>query len=342
MEKFERFTVCSGQPFGHVQGIAYDPIKQEFYFSFTTALLKTDREGRLLGSVTGLVGHLGCIAWNAAERRVYGSLEYKHDCIGRGILDHVGEREYADAFYIARFDGDKITEPGMSAETGGVMTAVYLREVCEDYAAGRYGCGGMDGVTFAPAFGSREPKQYLYVAYGIYSDTARVDNDHQVLLQYDVENWDGVAKPLLQADMHRSGPKKPEGKLFLYTGNTTFGVQNLEYDPASDLILAAVYKGEKPEFPNWPMFFADRSVSPVRMPLCGVGEEGDVIVLASCGKRKTEGGIPGSDFPYGSTGIVSLGGGMFFFSVPFRDETGECCQIRRYRFHRETGEFTEE
>ena len=43
----------------------------------------------------------------------------------------------------------------------------------------RLGCSGIDGVTFAPAFGqSRDGKKYLYVAYGIYGDTLRTDNDY--------------------------------------------------------------------------------------------------------------------------------------------------------------------
>ena len=341
MELTKRIVVNSGGFYGHVQGIVFDREKQNFYLSFTTKLVKTDMQGNILASVTGLAGHLGCIAWNEKERRIYGSLEYKHDSIGQGILSIVGDREYADSFYIARFDADKITEPDMDAEKSGVMTAVYLREVCEDYAVNRYGCGGMDGVTFAPAFGSDDGKLYLYAAYGIYGDTGREDNDHQVLLQYDVENWDSMAKPLHQEDMHRCGPEKPDRKLFVFTGNTTFGIQNLEYDAETELLLAAVYTGEKPQYPNWPMFFIDRSESPVRKVPQGLTEEQDMIFLADAGRRKTEGGIPGSDFPHGSTGMVSLGEGLFYISRCRRDDRGEISDIGLYRFSKETGEFTE-
>lgn len=39
----------------------------------------------------------------------------------------------SDAFYVAIFDVDKITRPDMDAETDGRETAVYLKEVVDDY-----------------------------------------------------------------------------------------------------------------------------------------------------------------------------------------------------------------
>jgi len=86
---------------GHVQGIATDG--EYMYFSFTTMLIKTDMAGNMIGSATGLTGHLGCLAWSETDKRVYGSLEYKNDAIGRGILRGlVGtEEQNPDAFYIA-------------------------------------------------------------------------------------------------------------------------------------------------------------------------------------------------------------------------------------------------
>ena len=68
----------------HVQGIAVDKDRGYIYFSFTTKLIKADLQGRLIGSVDGLTGHLGCIAMNPADGRIYGSLEYKNDAIEIG------------------------------------------------------------------------------------------------------------------------------------------------------------------------------------------------------------------------------------------------------------------
>jgi len=69
----------------HVQGTAVDKKNGYVYFSFTDKLLKMDLNGKLVGSVVGFVGHLGDLDFNAADGKIYGSLEYKNDEIGKGI-----------------------------------------------------------------------------------------------------------------------------------------------------------------------------------------------------------------------------------------------------------------
>ena len=69
----------------HIQGIAMDKEHHYFYVSYTTQLVKYDLNGKEVGSVDNLLGHLGCIAYNPKDGKVYGSLEYKNDEIGRGI-----------------------------------------------------------------------------------------------------------------------------------------------------------------------------------------------------------------------------------------------------------------
>jgi hypothetical protein len=137
--------------------------------------------------------------------------------------------------------------------------------------------------------------------------------------------------------MHRSGPAAPDGKYFVFTGNTTWGIQNLEYDPYTDTLLTAVYPGQKPQFPNHPMFFIDHAVPPVRQVLRGLNEEGAVLSLADRGNLP--GSIPGSDFPYGSTGIIALGDGFYYVSEPFVKDGIQCSTIRLYRFEKDTGKF---
>ena len=106
----------------HVQGITVDTERKYIYYSFTTELIKTDLQGNLIGSVRGLLGHLGCITFCAEDGRVYGSLEYKHDCIGQGILRAQGTSGFVpeEAFYCAIFDVDKITREDMDAESGKI------------------------------------------------------------------------------------------------------------------------------------------------------------------------------------------------------------------------------
>lgn len=302
-------VIFSGKwPYGHCQGIAVDREKQVIYFSFTTALVKADFSGRILGTVTGLLGHLGCIAFNPADGRVYGSLEYKNDIIGRDILAHAGSTaQLSTAFYIAIFDGGRIDRMGMDACADRVMTTVYLKEVYDDFTAvedarpHRYGCSGIDGVTFGRLPGGADETAYLFVAYGVYGDVTRTDNDRQVLLAYDTRDWAQYERPLRQEQMHTLGPDRPDEKLFVLTGNTTYGVQNLEFDPDTGRFLMAVYRGKKACWPNYDLFAIDGSKAPQDHHLFlldnGSGEE-----------------APGWHFPFGATGMCALGDGLFYLS----------------------------
>src|SRR5690554_871592 len=249
---------------GHVQGIAIDEQNGYVYYSFTNLLAKFDFDGKLMGTLVGWAGHLGDLTFNPGNGRVYGSLEYKAD----------------EAFYIAVIDGAAVDRPGINAADSDILTTVYLPEVTQDYIADmdgdgqfdgniadtadhRYGSSGIDGVSFGPAFGSTEGPQYLTVGYGIYSNIERTDNDHQVLLQYDISHWDQYARPLTEASPHRSGPAEVEGKYFVYTGNTTYGVQNIAYDADMARWFLGVYKGHKAAFPNYQLFAVEADTTPL-------------------------------------------------------------------------------
>lgn len=325
----------------HCQGIAVDTAKGYVYYSFTTLLVKTDLSGNLIGTVDGLTGHLGCIDFCDADGRVYGSLEYKNDAIGKGIRSALGVAGNTEAaFYCAIFDVDRITRVGMSAEQDGIMRAVYLREVVEDFCATvtvegtehlhRYGCSGIDGTAFGPLCGKKSDREYLHIAYGIYSDIGRADNDYQVILAYDAADWwDVYAKPLNQDNFHMSGPVCCENKFFLYTGNTCYGIQNLEYDPYTGNYLAAVYEGEKPEFPNLPMYVIDGSVPPKESVHRATGEPITELALLKKGVEKA--GVYGNRFPLGSTGIYAFGNGYYYFSQSGADGNGQYTHLHLYR-----------
>ena len=339
-------------PEGHVQGIAVDEAGGYVYFSFTTILLKTDLSGNPVGSVCNIVGHLGCITFDPHRRRVYGSLELKHDAVGRGIMSRTGKELAAeDAFYLVSFDCDAIDRMDMDAEvTDGegrsVMTALYLPRVVADYndtdeVSGkphRYGCSGIDGTAYGPVFGAAaDSDKKIMVCYGVYGDVTREDNDHQVILQYDPATIEELGKPLTQVAPHHSGAPC-EAKYFFYTGNTTYGVQNLEYDPHTKTYLAAVYTGRKETFTNYPLFFIDATQAPRAGELAGRnGEVGLLLAPARPTPAVSECG--GCWFGLGQTGVYAFGDGYYAYSTPLdRPEEGRRMQASRVGLYRLDGE----
>lgn len=318
---------------GHIQGIAVDEEKGFIYHSYTTILLKTDLEGNPIGSVKNIIGHLGCITFDPERRRVYGSLELKHDVIGKGITGLTGkELSEDDSFYLVSFDVDKIVKMDMDAETDGIMKAMWLSEPCAYYAsvdelsgkAHRYGCSGIDGVALGRPFGADKsaPKKIM-VAAGIYLDTETDTQDNQIIFEYGVDTLEKYSAPLTQTAPHKSGPDTCESRYFLHTGNTQFGVQNLEYDEFLDAYIVAVYPGSKEKYENYTLFFIDAAVKPRVAEIYGRGGEvGNNLTLKPIGDSR-DGKIYGSHFPYGACGIYSFGDGRYYFAKPgFDKETG--------------------
>jgi hypothetical protein len=329
-------AIYSGKQGGlHVQGVLVDKANGYVYFSFTDKLLKMDLKGNLIGSVTGFVGHLGDLDFGT-DGKIYGSLEYKNDAIGKGIKKELGVQNNNDGFYIAIFDGSRIVRPDMNAEKEDLLRTVYIKEAVDDYVATvkvgnkdvphRFACSGIDGVAFAPAIGSTNAdKKFLYVAYGVYGDTTRNDNDHQVILKYDVSDWGKYAQKLSQDKLHHSGPKKPLEKYFVKTGNSRYGVQNMAYDPFTGNLFAAVYKGSKSQFPNYDLFVIDGKKKPTESYIPSDGKEIKVktLSLVAAGPKDAKSGISGWNFKWGSTGLYPLGDGLFYISHNEKSKDGQ-------------------
>jgi hypothetical protein len=314
---------------GHVQGIAVDMRGGYIYYSFTNLLAKYDFNGQLIGTLVGWTGHLGDLDFNPADGKVYGSLEYKED----------------QAFYIAVIDAGRIDHVGIEASKTDMFRTVYLPEVARDYAADvngdgrfdgddgtfkgdpaaspdhRYGCSGIDGVSFGPQFGRTGGRHYLTVAYGIYGNVDRADNDHQVLLQYDIADWARYASPLTEAAPHHNGPATLHGKYFVRTGNTRYGVQNLAYDETLHRWFMGVYRGSKPSFPNYLLFAVDARTPPVPGDLVGVPapggrgwQRGPLLALAKDGFADPATGLRGWN-QKADVGFQPVGNGLFYLTL---------------------------
>jgi hypothetical protein len=303
---------------GHVQGIAVDVQGGYIYYSFTNLLAKYDFSGKLVGTVVGWTGHLGDLDFNPADGKLYGSLEY---------------REH-QAFYVAVVDVERLDRIGIEANQTEIFRTVYVPEVVKDYAADmdgdgkadgerdhRYGSSGFDGVAIGPAFGRVDGPRYLTIGYGIFGNPDRDDNDHQVLLQYDVSDWARYARPLNEKEPHRSGPSAFKGKYFVRTGNTTWGVQNLSYDDSMQRWFMGVYQGKKKSFPNYLLFAVDARTQPKMGALVGVPhpdgkswEQGPLLALADDGLMDAATGVRGWN-QKGDVGFQPVGNKLFYVSV---------------------------
>jgi hypothetical protein len=330
-------SIYSGKQGGlHVQGVVVDQKNGFVYFSFTDKLLKMDLKGNLIGSVTGFVGHLGDLDLTE-DGKIYGSLEYKNDAIGKGIKKQLGIQTInEDGFYIAIFDASRITRPNMDAEKENLLRTVYVKEAVTDYNAKvmvnhketphRFACSGIDGVAFAPAIGSSNTsKKFLYIAYGVYGDTTRNDNDHQVILKYDVSDWGKYEQPLSQDKLHHSGPEKPLEKYFVKTGNSRYGIQNLAYDPYTGNLFAAVYKGSKSQYPNYDLFVIDGKKKPGNGLAITDDQQIKVktLSLLAAGAKDPKSDIRGWNFKWGATGLCPVGNGLFYISHNDKSKDGQ-------------------
>ena len=291
---YDTVNGCGGT--GHLQGICVDDKMEYMYFSYTDALIKVSLEtGKVVGSIGGFGAggfgtaggaHLGCLAYY--DGMIYGSLEYKSP----------GKK-----FFICAFDEDVITTTGMDIKD--IQQGVYgilLQEPTEDFrdplndtayaeadgfaANGSskghaFACSGIDGVTFGTIPGDTSGKMYMMVAYGVYGTSAaewqnRYDNDYNVIHCYDPAEFE-VGDSCMRRFTYERGTSNvvdiaggeylsAAESLYVWTGNTNYGVQNLEYDKDTGDIVMFTYGATKP-YNSGSLFIIDGSVAPVMKTL---------------------------------------------------------------------------
>ena len=168
------------------------------------------------------------------------------------------------------------------------------------------------------------------MAYGIYKDENRQDNDCQVLLRYKMKKLDKYAGTVKFGEFYSKGPSRPLDKYFVFTGNTNWGVQNMAYDPSLKKMFMFVYKGSKQVFPNYDTFIFDIASKPVKRHVDGVSYDKKKHPMIG----SPENPVGGVRFKYGSTGVSPLGEGLFFISENGRNpETGlQNCRARLYKW----------
>ena len=307
----------------HCQGIAVDKRGGFIYYSYTTMLVKCSFEGKIVATVKGIMTHMGDITFNEADEKLYCGYNPK----GKG------------GCYVLIFDTKKITKMNMKP-TKDIVRSVYIKEAHEDYLAkvtfrdkdenetvykSRYGCLGIDGTTMGPDLsGKIKDRQLLTVAYGIRAEKGRKDNDYQVLLQYDVGDWWESYGREISDTKHRSGPEKCK-KYFLYTGNTNYGVQTMEYFDELNLWMLNCYKTKKTNFNPYTLFVIDGDIRPVKKNLKGQPKKDkqNVLSLYTDGSYDKKHDIWGWYTEFGSQGISYMGDGLFYIVRPYETWMGK-------------------
>lgn len=297
----------------HCQGIAVDRQKGYIYYSYTHTFVKCDFKGNVIGTITGIKGHLGDVCFNEEDGKVYST------------LNPPGKK----ALYVAIIDVDNLDEIGLGAVKSGLIRTVHIRDAFADFSATvtvnekeykkRYGVSGLDGITFGPSF-ETSTGNYLTVACGILSETERPDNDYQILLQYDVQTWWKIySEPLSYKAYHRSGPAC-DGKYFIYTGNTNYGVQTMTYFDEMNLWLLNVYQTKKSNYRKYTLFTIDGDIRPEKKELMGQPEKDvqKVLSLYRDGDYDSKNDIYGWYSEKGNLGIEYMGGGLFYIIHPFK------------------------
>ena len=99
----------------------------------------------------------------------------------------------------------------------------------------------------------------------------------------------------------------------------------------ANCFYAAVYCGQKQEYPNYPMYVIDLSQPPYE-------DQGrKYLTLAKKFSYHAPSGIYGLPFPYGSTGMIALGDGLYYFSEDGYCEEGHFTHIHLYRYDENQG-----
>lgn len=154
----------------HVQGAETDRYGDYFYYSFADRLIKQSADGEVVGTVTGITGHMGDAAYNRADDKLYVSYTRKDG----------GDK----LCYMLIFDCEKIDKLNMKFED--VCTCVYVGAPILELAkengydaegnalsdewlslSGKYGVNNsIDSCTFGPKFGVNDGKTYLTMGLG--------------------------------------------------------------------------------------------------------------------------------------------------------------------------------
>lgn len=295
---YDTIGLCGGN--SHMQGICVDDNMEYLYFSYTSSLAKVDmKTGEVVGSVGGFGegsfgtpggAHLGDLAYY--DGKIYGSLEYKEP--GKKFFIAAFDEDYITETGIDMkdmpegVDGILLKEPTedfrdpLNDYDEIIATNTTETEKSDGFAENeqnlghKLGCSGIDGVAFGNMPGDDSGKNYMFVAYGIYGWEDRYDTNYNVIQVYDPEDFhteESRGKCLrrftyergISSDVDMEGDEYLEAcdTLYVWTGTTNYGCQNLDVDRDTGDLVLYTYENTKDGWTDRTLYVIDHTKEPV-------------------------------------------------------------------------------
>ena len=258
----------------HLQGMTVDDELKYMYLSTGDYIVKLDiSTGCVVGSITNFGKSAGMTESMGAH---LGCLDYYDGWVYCGMI----AANPSAKLFVLSVDASKIDRIGIDAmELTEGVNAILLKDHIDDYRAQvtdkftnwsgighftmteeeghRFGCGGVDAITFGTYPGDESGKMYIIAGYSTFKsvNNLRQDNTYTVLRFYPLDEvWDSDSHQpkgeqnirytqdrIKSAEYGENEALAAEKTLFLYTGNIDWGSQNLEFEEDSKDIVAYCY-----------------------------------------------------------------------------------------------------
>ena len=301
---------------------------------------------------------------------LHGMAKAASDCFDIPVcmhFDHATDIEWIKracdlGFSSVMFDGSVLPFEENAEKTAQVTEYAHARGISVEAELGHVGNGNIGGLGETGV--DTDPGESLTVAsevakfveltdvdalavaigtaHGVYKKTPslRIDRLKEIaaVCHRPLVLHGGSGTPVEQvqeAIRHGGEELRPVGRYFVFTGNTTYGVQNLEYDANTHAYYMAVYPGGKPEYGNFPLFAVDAGTPPLFTRLQGLERSGNLLALTPAAQTDAQ-GVSGWHFPWGSTGLFSAGDGSWYICHEGSDDQGQYGNIHRYVWNGQT------
>lgn len=212
----------------HLQGFTSDPERKYLYWSFTDSVVKTTFASTMIAQVHVSGGHLGDIDYH--NGKLYASF------LGEPMPGHVWDDWSSFKIYV--FDAETLQ-----------LERIIPLPICDQLKAqagkpgDEYGFNAIDGVTFGADLDGNEK---------MFAACALRDGEqyrHQILLQLSLNG-------------------EYERMHLIETGNTVFGIQNLDYDATTGEFWFSTYSASKPYQPQETLYCIAPDLKTVRESFC--------------------------------------------------------------------------